>query len=65
MQFKSTMFTGTMFQRALRIICCGFLLILSSMALFAQADPRETKLLVLERMWNEARSTATRRPSIN
>lgn len=27
---------------------------LTSLALLAQSDPRETKLLVLERMWNEA-----------
>jgi ketosteroid isomerase-like protein len=65
MQFKSTLlagaiftggtFTGPTVQRALRTIGCIFLLALSSIALVAQqADPRETKLLVLERMWNEA-----------
>jgi ketosteroid isomerase-like protein len=39
----------------IRTICCCFLLALSSVALAAQqADPREAKLLILERMWNEA-----------
>jgi len=38
----------------IRAICC-FLLALGSIGLQAQqADPRETKLLVLERLWNEA-----------
>lgn len=37
-----------------RIICCC-LLILTCLPAFAQkADPRESKLLVLERLWNEA-----------
>ncbi len=40
---------------AIRAVCCCFLLALSANGLFAQqADPREGKLLVLERMWNEA-----------
>jgi len=39
----------------IRSICCCLLLALSSVALAAQqADPREGKLLVLERLWNEA-----------
>src|SRR6202167_2063351 len=39
----------------IRSIGCCLLLALSSVALAAQqADPRESKLLVLERMWNEA-----------
>lgn len=39
----------------IRSICCSLLLILSSLAMAAQqADPRESKLLVLERLWNEA-----------
>jgi hypothetical protein len=38
-----------------RIICCCILLALGTVGLAAQqADPRENKLLVLERMWNEA-----------
>jgi ketosteroid isomerase-like protein len=37
-----------------RNLACFFLLILCSVAVFAQSDPRETKLLVLEHMWNEA-----------
>ena len=38
-----------------KTICCCFLLALSSVTLAAQqADPRESKLLVLERLWNEA-----------
>jgi ketosteroid isomerase-like protein len=38
-----------------RTLFCSFLLILSSAVMFAQqADPREGKLLVLERLWNEA-----------
>lgn len=38
-----------------RTIFCFLLLTLSSIGLAAQqADPREGKLLVLERMWNEA-----------
>src|ERR1035437_5875556 len=36
-------------------ICCCLLLALGSVGVAAQqADPRESKLLVLERMWNEA-----------
>ena len=36
-------------------ICCCLLLTLSAIGLVAQgADPRETKLIVLERLWNEA-----------
>ena len=39
----------------IRTLCCCFLLTLSSGSLAAQqADPRESKLLVLERLWNEA-----------
>ena len=39
----------------IRTICCCLLIALSSAVLSAQqADPRESKLLVLERMWNEA-----------
>ena len=39
----------------IRSICCCLLLALGSVGLAAQqADPRESKLLVLERMWNEA-----------
>jgi len=39
----------------IRSIGCCLLLALSSVALAAQqADPRESKLLVLERLWNEA-----------
>jgi ketosteroid isomerase-like protein len=39
-----------------RTICCCILLAFSAVGLAAaqQADPRETKLLVLERLWNEA-----------
>jgi ketosteroid isomerase-like protein len=37
----------------IRTICC--FLVLASVGMAAQqADPRETKLLVLERLWNEA-----------
>lgn len=36
-------------------ICCCLVLALGSVGVAAQqADPRESKLLVLERMWNEA-----------
>ena len=39
----------------IRTLCCCFLLTLTSGSLPAQqADPRESKLLVLERLWNEA-----------
>lgn len=43
----------------MRSICCRlllacFLLTLGAVALSQQADPRESKLLVLERLWNEA-----------
>ena len=38
-----------------RTLCCCLLLTLASVGLAAQqADPRESKLLVLERLWNEA-----------
>ena len=38
-----------------RIIFCCLLLALGSVGLAAQqADPRESKLMILERMWNEA-----------
>src|SRR5580698_7512115 len=37
------------------VICCALLLVLGSVGVAAQqADPRESKLLVLERLWNEA-----------
>jgi len=39
----------------IRTICCCLLLTLAPVGLNAQqADPRESKLLILERMWNEA-----------
>ncbi len=39
----------------IRTICCFLLIALSSAVSAAQqADPRESKLLVLERLWNEA-----------
>jgi|SRR3954467_5796266 ketosteroid isomerase-like protein len=39
----------------IRTLCCCFLLTLTSGSLAAQqADPRESKLLVLEHLWNEA-----------
>jgi len=39
----------------IRHLGCGFLLFLASIAVSAQqSDPREGKLLILERMWNEA-----------
>jgi ketosteroid isomerase-like protein len=39
----------------IRSICCCFLVSLGAITMAAQqADPRETKLLVLERLWNEA-----------
>jgi ketosteroid isomerase-like protein len=39
----------------LRTVCCCLMLAMcSSLAVTQQTDPRETKLLVLERMWNEA-----------
>ena len=38
----------------IRNLCCCLLLALGSVALAQQADPRESKLLVLERLWNEA-----------
>jgi ketosteroid isomerase-like protein len=38
-----------------RTIFCSILLAVGSVALVAQqADPRESKLMILERMWNEA-----------
>lgn len=37
-----------------RTIVCCFLLALSSLAFAQNADPRESKLTVLERLWNEA-----------
>jgi ketosteroid isomerase-like protein len=43
------------FQRAIRIVFCVLLPALGSIAVSAQqSDPREAKLLVFERMWNEA-----------
>ena len=42
-------------KRMTRTLGCCLLLILSSISVAAQqADPRESKLLVLERLWNEA-----------
>lgn len=39
----------------IRTLCCCLLLTLGSVGLAAQqADPRESKLLILERLWNEA-----------
>jgi ketosteroid isomerase-like protein len=39
----------------IRTFCCCFLVALSSIAVTAQkADPRESKLVILERLWNEA-----------
>lgn len=39
----------------IRNICCSIALALAPVAMVAQhADPRESKLLILERMWNEA-----------
>jgi Domain of unknown function (DUF4440) len=39
----------------IRNLCCCFVLALGSVAVSAQqADPRETQLMVLERLWNEA-----------
>lgn len=39
----------------IRNLCCCFLLILGAIGMAAQqADPRESKLLALERLWNEA-----------
>lgn len=37
-----------------RTIVCGLFLLLGSMASAQQADPRESKLMALERLWNEA-----------
>lgn len=42
-------------KRMIRTLCCCLLLALGSIAMAAQqADPRESKLLVLEHLWNEA-----------
>lgn len=39
----------------IRNLCCCLLLVVGSVGLSAQQpDPRETKLLILEHMWNEA-----------
>ena len=38
----------------IRIICCFLLLASVQMAAAQHADPRESKLVVLERLWNEA-----------
>lgn len=39
----------------IRTLCCCLVLTMGSVGLAAQqADPRETKLVVLERLWNEA-----------
>jgi ketosteroid isomerase-like protein len=41
--------------RKIRFISCCILLALSAVSLAAQqADPRESKLMILERLWNEA-----------
>lgn len=46
---------GARVREMIRNLCCCFLLALTSVSLFGQtADPREAKLLVLERLWNEA-----------
>ncbi len=43
------------FTRKIRTICSCFVLVLAPVGLRAQqADPRESKLLILERLWNEA-----------
>ncbi len=42
-------------RNSIKTICCSLALLLTTLGLSAQqADPRETKLLVLERLWNEA-----------
>lgn len=42
-------------KKKMRNLCCCVLLAMSAIGLAAQqADPRESKLLVLERLWNEA-----------
>ena len=40
----------------IRNLCCCFLLVLGlgALSVAQKADPRENKLIVLERMWNEA-----------
>lgn len=38
----------------IRSICCSLLLLLSSLGFAQGADPRESKLLILEHLWNEA-----------
>lgn len=38
----------------IRTVCCFLILASVGMAAAQQADPREGKLLVLERLWNEA-----------
>jgi ketosteroid isomerase-like protein len=42
------------FTRKTSLIFCTSLLALGCLARAQQADPRESKLLILERMWNEA-----------
>lgn len=37
-----------------QVSCCVFLAFVSLVAAAQQADPRESKLLILERLWNEA-----------
>lgn len=37
-----------------RIASCLLLLLVSALAVAQQADPRESRILVLERLWNEA-----------
>lgn len=38
----------------IRIASCLLLLLVTSLAFAQQADPRESRILVLERLWNEA-----------
>lgn len=38
----------------IRIASCLLLLLVTSLAVAQQADPRESRILVLERLWNEA-----------
>ena len=53
--FASRGDAGETCKRMIRFICCCLLALLSPVALAAQqADPRESKLMVLERLWNEA-----------
>ncbi|MFZ0732323.1 MAG: nuclear transport factor 2 family protein [Candidatus Sulfotelmatobacter sp.] len=38
----------------IRIASCLLLLLVSSLAIAQQTDPRESRILILERLWNEA-----------